>query len=303
MTGSVTVRVPATTANLGPGYDAFGLALSMHNTFTARLADAWHVEVIGQGEGELSRGADNRVAEAMATVFAEAGHISIAAELRCENAVPPGRGLGSSSSAIVGGLLLADRLCGAHLGRERLLELAVELEGHPDNVAAAMFGGLTLCWREGRVRCAPLSPARGLAAVVAIPETTLDTKSARAMLPTSVSHEDASFNAGRAGLVVAGLLLGRADLLAAGMHDRLHEQYREVAITDLEPTRTALLEAGADAAALSGAGPAVVGITTGDDDTSALERARSVASAAQPALGSRRRAVAVAIDRTGAAFI
>jgi homoserine kinase len=299
----VTVRVPATTANIGPGYDSFGLALGLYNTFTAEPADAWSVDVTGEGAGELSSGADNVVASSMARGLSECGS-SGAAHIICENGIPTGRGLGSSSSALVGGLLLADAWCGGALGRERVFSIAAELEGHADNVAAAVFGGLTACWEDGGHRCAPLTPAP-LAVVVVIAAEPLSTKAARKMLPETVPFSDAAFDAGRAGLAMAGLLLGRGDLLGAGLADKLHQPYRAKAIPDFDTVRTALLDAGADGAALSGAGPTVMGIVTADDDAAAFERATRVAASARQILsaGNRRPPLAVVIDRTGAVVL
>jgi homoserine kinase len=301
------VRVPASSANLGPGYDSFGLALALYDLFTAEPADAWSVEVGGEGEAELSHGADNQVARAMARLFAEVGSDIPAARLVCTNGIPTGRGLGSSSAAIVGGLVLADALADSALPREELLRLATELEGHPDNVAAALYGGLTVCWSsDGEPSCALLQPGRGLAAVAVVSDVPLPTKTARAMLPASVPHADAAFNAGRAGVLVAGLLLGERLMLAEGLQDRLHEPYRAVAITDLADVRAALLAAGADGAALSGAGPTVIGLVTGADDDAARARAEEVAEAAAgPVAGlpGRRQPLALGIDRTGAVLL
>jgi homoserine kinase len=300
----VTVRVPATTANIGPGYDSFGLALGLFNTFTAEPAEVWSVDVLGEGAGELSSGADNVVASSMARGLAECGVPAGAARITCENGIPTGRGLGSSSSALVGGLLLADAWCEGALGREGVFSIAAELEGHADNVAAAVFGGLTACWNDGGHRCAPLTPAP-LAVVVVVAAEPLSTKTARAMLPDTVPFADAAFDAGRAGLTMAGLLLGRGDLLGAGLVDKLHEPYRATVIPDFDAVRAALLEAGADGAALSGAGPTVMGIVTADDNAAAFERAARVAEAARRilSLSGRRPPLALAIDRTGAVVL
>ncbi len=300
----VTVRVPATTANIGPGYDSFGLALGLYNTFTAEPAQTWLVDVTGEGAGELSSGADNVVAFAMARGLAECGAPAQAAHVTCENRIPTGRGLGSSSSALVGGLLLADAWCGGALGRDGVFSIAAELEGHADNVAAAVFGGLTACWEDGGHRCAPLMPAP-LAVVVVIAAEPLSTKAARAMLPDTVPFADAAFDAGRAGLAMAGLLLGRGDLLGAGLADRLHQPYRALAIPDFDDVCGALLDSGADGAALSGAGPTVMGIVTAEDDAAAFDRAAGVAAKAQRILScsGRRAPLALAIDRTGAVVL
>ena len=301
-----TVAIPATSANLGPGFDAFGLALALHNRFSARLADEWHVEVTGEGEGRLSSGPDNRVARSIARVFAEAGKSGLAASVRCENRIPPGAGLGSSAAAIVGGLMLGDALCGAGLDREELLVLATELEGHPDNAAAALYGGFTISWAEGGgsgFRCVRLEPAGGLAVVVVSAETLLATRASRELLPATIPHADAAFSAGRAGLLVAGIALGDPDALAAGLADRIHEPYRAAAVGDLEAVRSALLQSGATGAVLSGAGPTVIGLVHGADDGEALSRAESVAQRVRSAIAAmpgRREPTALGIARTGA---
>jgi homoserine kinase len=305
---AAAVRVPASSANLGPGYDSFGLALGLYDIFTAEPADEWAVEVGGEGEGELSTGPDNQVARAMARVFDLAGSDVRAAHVVCENGVPTGRGLGSSSAAIVGGLVLANALAGAPLSREELLRQATLLEGHPDNVAAALFGGLTVCWSDARdePNCAALQPAAGLAAVVAVSDAPLPTTAARKMLPAAVPHADAAFNAGRAGLLVAGLLLASPEMVDAGLADRLHEPYRAAVIADLATVRDALTSAGANGAALSGAGPTVIGLVMAEDDDAALARAREVAGRAGELLADvagRRAPLALGIDRSGAVLL
>lgn len=300
------VRVPASSANLGPGYDTFGLALGLYNEFEAEKAGEWSVVVEGEGADTLSHGADNKVAEAMAYTFEHLGHAGECAALRCFNRIPTGSGLGSSSSAIVGGVALADALCGSPLGPQEQLELAARIEGHPDNVAAALYGGLTLCWQDDRAHCVPLQPSGGLAVVVVTSTGSLATASARAVLPERVPHADAVFNASRAGLAVAGLLLSRGDLLGPGLVDRLHEPYRAELIPDLPRIREALREAGADGAALSGAGPTVMGMISCEDDKSALRRAIEVAEKASRLLAGlpdRNAPIALSIDRRGAVIL
>lgn len=301
MTAPVTarVRVPASSANLGPGYDAFGLALALYNDFEAEGAAEWSVEVHGEGAGELRTDKDNEVARAIQRVFTEVGYAG-AARVRCENAIPVGRGLGSSAAAIVGGLVLGNELAGARLTQERIFELATELEGHPDNVAAALLGGFTVCWSEnGRPGVAKIDPAGGLAAVALVSDAALPTAEARRALPPTVTHADAAFTAGRAGLLAAGIALGRADLVRAGAFDRIHEPYREPLIPDITMVRAALLAAGADAAVLSGAGPTVVGLVMAVDDAAALARAAGLRDRL-PALNGRRDPLVLSIERAGA---
>lgn len=301
------VLVPATSANLGPGFDSFGLALCLHNRFEAELAAEWTVEVSGEGAGALPAGADNAIARAMTSVFADAGRQGLAAHVVCDNRIPTGSGLGSSSTAIVGGILLAESLAGVDLGDVRRLELAAELEGHPDNVAAALRGGFTVCWLDaGKARAARFEPARGLA-VVAVPAVAeLATSAARALLPESVPHLDAAFNVAHAGLLAASIVAGRPELFGDALADRLHEPYRAGAVTDLSAVAHVLRSSGVDGVALSGAGPTVIGLVAGDTDEAAHERARSIAErAAGPVreLGTRRAPQAHRIDRRGARLL
>ena len=298
------VRVPASSANLGPGYDSFGLALALYDDFEADPAAAWSVEIHGEGSGHLRTDAGNLVAKAAIAAMESLGVTPVAARVVCRNGIPTGRGLGSSSAAIVGGIMLGHLLCGHEPDRESVFRLADRIEGHPDNVGAAVWGGFTVSYPDGAGDgCASIPITGGLAAVVVARDTPLRTTEARALLPETVPHADAAFNAAHAGLTVAGFMLGRADLVRAGLEDRLHEQYRSAAIGDLAEVRALLLQAGADGAALSGAGPTVVGIVTAGDDRAALTRAREVAAAAAGPVGriaGRRAPEPLSIDRAGA---
>lgn len=301
------VLVPASSANLGPGFDSFGLALELHNRFEAQLASEWRVDVEGEGAGRLAVDGTNLAAVAMARAFAEAGRPELRAEIGCANRIPTGSGLGSSSAAIVGGLLLGERLAEADFGDKRRLELAAELEGHPDNVAAALFGGFTVCWTDVEgPRCARFEPARGLATVVVPALGELSTRTARAMLPQEVLHVDAAFNVAHAGLLAASIATGRPELLGAALADRLHEPYRAAAVEDLQQVHDILREAGAAGVALSGAGPTVIGLVAGDTDELAHTLAEQVAERAADGvrgLGTRRAPQALRIDRAGARYL
>jgi homoserine kinase len=297
------IRIPASSANLGPGYDSFGLALALYNDIEADPADCWRIEVHGEGAGHLRTDEHNLVAKAAIAATESLGEPPVAARVVCRNGIPTGSGLGSSSAAIVGGIMLGYLLAGHEPDREAMFRLADRLEGHPDNVGAAVWGGFTVSYPDvERDRCASVPIVGGLAAVVVARDVPLRTREARALLPDLVPHRDAAFNAAHAGLTVAGFVLGRADLVRAGLEDRLHEQYRSAAIEDLAEVRAVLVEAGADGAALSGAGPTVVGIVTAGDDGAALSRAREVAAAAAPLVGriaGRRAPMALPIDRAG----
>lgn len=301
------ISVPATSANLGPGFDSFGLALDLHNEFEAELADSWLVEIEGEGAGALDAGADNQVARAMKVAFEVCGQPEAAAHIRCTNRIPLGNGLGSSSSAIVGGLLLGFRLLGQVADSDRVLELATGIEGHSDNAAAAILGGFTVCWTDaGRPRTARFEPARGLAAVVVVATSELSTSSARAMLPIDVPHADAAFNVAHAGLLAASIATGRPELLGAALADRLHEPYRAPAVGDLQAVHDILRTAGAAGVALSGAGPTVIGLVAADTDEAAHALAVEVAERAAAdvrELPTRRAPQAMRIDRRGARLL
>lgn len=297
------VIVPASSANLGPGYDSFGLAVGLYNELEGECAASWSIEIGGEGAGSLSQGQDNQVLSAMARVFAEVGEPGRAAAVVCHNGIPVGRGLGSSAAAIVGGLVLADTLTGSHLGKRRLLELAVEIEGHADNVSAALYGGFTIAYRaDGGLETARIDPAGGLAALAVIGEQELLTTDARAALPAMVPHGDAALNAGHAALVALGMASGAQQYLQAGLRDAIHERYRQELIPDLEAVRSLLEAIGAGHAVLSGAGPTVLALIQDLDDTRALRRARALGEVARTALEGvgRGRVLALPIDRTGA---
>lgn len=300
---STRVVVPASSANLGPGFDVFGLALGLHNECEGALADEWRIEISGEGAGRLSLERDNAVLRAMERVFSEAGRPELRAEVVCHNGIPVGRGLGSSSAAIVGGAVLADALIGVRSDRQRLLELVASIEGHADNAAAALYGGFVIASADGSgIRCTHIDPAGGLAAIVVVGEDELPTGQARRALPGTVPHADAAANAGAAALLAYGMTVGSADAIAAGMHDSIHERYRAHLVPDMAQVGGLLESIGAGPAVLSGAGPSMVALVPAGNDAIALERARRLAEVARTALGEvgRGRVLAIPIDRQGA---
>jgi homoserine kinase len=259
----VTVRVPATSANLGPGYDALGLALGLHDVVEARIiADGVEIEVSGAGQDTASAGEAHLVIRAMRAAFGLLGGQPPGIGLRCTNAIPQGYGLGSSAGAIVAGLLAARALSpgGDGLDGQELLRLATGLEGHPDNVAACLAGGLTIAWTSASgAEAARLEPVDGLTPVLCVPASPVSTQTARGLLPPSVPHADAAANAARAALLIAGLTADPA-LLMAGTEDFLHQAYRAAAM----PATVDLigrLRAAAIPAVVSGAGPSVLALT------------------------------------------
>ena len=257
--GPVTVTVPATSANLGPGFDAMGLALSMHDVVQARVqAAGLSIEVTGHGEQTAADGEDHLVVRAMQACFAELGGQPPGLAISCRNRIPQGFGLGSSAAAIVAGVLAASALAGG-AGHPAPLDLATRLEGHPDNVAACLAGGLTIAWQgdagPGAVRLAPLA---ALTPVLCVPPAPVATQAARQALPATVPHSDAAANAARAALLVAALTAD-PDLLLPATEDFLHQRYRAAAMPDTFALMQRLRAAGIPAV-VSGAGPAVLAL-------------------------------------------
>jgi len=266
--GPVVVTVPATSANLGPGFDCLGLALELRDELTAEVGgDALVVEVTGEGAGDVPLDPSHLVARAMDAAFGAMEVATPPLRLSCTNRIPHARGLGSSSAAIVGGIALARALVDDGTDRFGLadcLALANDLEGHPDNVAPALFGGLVVSGQDDEdvwADQAPLDPR--IRAVAFVPTTGLSTEVARGLLPATVPHADAAANTGRAALLVAALG-GAPERLLRGTEDFLHQSYRRPAM----PESLALvdrLRADGHAAVVSGAGPTVLVLTVERD--------------------------------------
>lgn len=265
-TRSVTVRVPATSANLGPGFDTLGLALSVYDELvvTALDHDGVEVHVSGEGAASVPRDASHLVIRSMAHAYASVGRTLPGLRLEAANVIPHGRGMGSSGAAVVSGLLAAKGLLAGdvELSDEELLRLATELEGHPDNVAPALFGGLTIAWMdESGPQHKQLLVHRGVSPLVLAPAFTMSTSVARGLQPLQVSYEDAVFNLSRAALLIAALTQS-PELLLAATEDKLHQNYRAQAMPETDRLVRALRAAGF-AAVVSGAGPSVLVLADG----------------------------------------
>lgn len=268
VTGPVTVSVPATSANLGPGFDCLGLALDLHDLLTGEVvASGLELEVSGEGEGSLPRDERHLVVKAMRRAFALLGVSPPGLRLGFRNAIPQSRGLGSSSAAIVGGLALARALVvdPAGLDDAALLGLANEIEGHPDNVAPALYGGLVVCGQSAdEVWAINATIADSISAVAFVPPDGVSTEAARGLLPAQVDHQVAAANTGRAALLVAALA-GQTDHLLRGTEDFLHQGFRRSAMPASFDLVTALRAEG-HAAFISGAGPSVLVLVADGSD-------------------------------------
>jgi homoserine kinase len=259
----LTVRSPASSGNLGAGFDALSLALELCSEFSARPATELRIENFGEAATSLPDNSDNLVYQAICRVFRVCERPAPAVWLRCENRIPLSRGLGSSSSAVAAGLLLGNRLLGDPLSLDDLLVLGSEMEGHPDNVVSCLLGGMQVSVeREGRVLHSTVPMNLPLTTVLFIPDFAMDTREARQLLPRQVPLEDAVFNVGRAALLVAGLANGQKEVLRAATEDRLHQPPRSVLFPAMPAMFEAALEAGALAACLSGAGSTILTLTS-----------------------------------------
>ena len=289
MDGSVRVRAPATSANLGPGFDALGLALSLHDMVEARTdRPGLTIEVAGQGEATAQAGEKHLVVRAMRETFGLLDGQPAGLALRCANRIPHGRGLGSSAAAIVSGILAARALAdggAARLSAGAVLRLASELEGHPDNVAACLLGGLTIAWTgDGGPRATRLSPLTTIVPVAIVAPEPVATETARGVLPESVPHADAVANAARTALLVAALTSAPGDLLEA-TRDWLHQPYRARVMPVTADLIRRLREGGVPAV-VSGAGPSVLAFLVRPASMSEPDRGPASWSAQAPATAS-----------------
>jgi homoserine kinase len=281
----ILVKVPATTANLGPGFDALGLALDLWNEaeFIATQDRQIVVTIKGEGEGILPTDANNSVVDAALHIYDLAKKPCTGLRINCVNRVPISSGLGSSSAAMLTGMLGANALLGNFLSDEEILKLAIETEGHPDNVAPAMLGGLvaSIVYEE-RVISLKL-PARAnrspVHVTIVLPDFDFPTKQARAILPKQVERKDAIYNISRAVLVTEALRTGDLDLLGKAMTDALHQPYRIPLIPGAQLAMDAAHHAGASAVALSGAGPSLIAFSSKQEPAVGLAMQRAFESA------------------------
>lgn len=300
----IKVSVPATSANLGPGFDTLGLALELRNVIEMEETGILDVVIEAGGHEILEDPARNLTYQSALHLFERAGYKPHGLYIRQQDSIPVARGTGSSSAAVVGGLMAANGLVGRMTGRvpfdqAEILRMAVQIEGHPDNVTPALVGGFTVsCMNEGEPLYVRFDPPEGLKAVIVMPEvpfTAQKTQKARGVLPEAVTLKDAVYNLNRAALLVAAIAQGRTDLIAVAMQDRLHQPYRASLYQGMASVLQAGLAAGAKGVALSGAGPAVLAFVEGDPSAVvyAMEGAFNWA-------GSEAKSLVVGLAREGA---
>ncbi|MFF2842393.1 homoserine kinase [Paenarthrobacter sp. NPDC057981] len=298
----LTVKVPGTSANLGPGYDSLGLALSIYDTLTVETLSTGELafELSGEGADTLPRDASHLVVRAIDLALDRLGFQHNGLRIIADNVNPHGRGLGSSASAVVAAVTAANAMVPeeAQQNRQWILQLTSEMEGHPDNVAPAIFGGLALSWQDSeQYSTTRAEVATSVIPIVAVPDYELSTETARGLLPASVGHHAAAMNSGRAALLIHALTAEPA-LLLPGTEDYLHQSYRAQAMRPSADLIAALRSAG-HAAVVSGAGPTVMVLANGEEDaTAVVDFIKSFTSANTPDVGWR--VMTLAVDVQGA---
>jgi homoserine kinase len=276
---TVTVKVPATTANLGPGFDCLGAALTLYNQFKFTLTpdSATQIAVSGTEADKVSTDRNNLLYQSFAKLYHHLGKTPPEVAMEIELGVPLARGLGSSATAIVGGLVGANQLAGSPLTQAEVMELAIAIEGHPDNVVPALLGNCLLSVGErGNWQICDIPWHSSIVPVLAIPDFELSTEAARSVLPRQLDRADAIFNIAHLGLLLRGLESGRGEWLQAALEDRLHQPYRQALIHGYETVKTAAIATGAYGTVISGAGPTLLALAN-------TQAAANVASAMQEA--------------------
>lgn len=274
---SVTIQVPATSANCGPGFDCLGLACTLYNTFTYTLVPkerGVHVISLGMDTSFVPTGRTNLAAQAFFHLWDKLNKAEVGLQVVSHIEVPVSRGLGSSSTAVVAGLMAANVLGGAGLNKQQLVTEATEMEGHPDNVAPAILGGMTASVQDnGQVYSLKLPMVPHYKLVVLVPDMQLPTAKARAALPKTISHKDAVYSVSRAALLIGSMVTGHYEYLPAALQDKLHQPYRLPLIPGAEEAFAAAREAGAYNAVISGSGSTLMAYVPMDGDVEKVGKA------------------------------
>ena len=257
----ISVRAPATTANLGPGFDCLGLALDIWNETSFEIGHS-DLSISGEGENELVLNLNNLLYRGFAKPFEIIGRDVPAVSIKAKNEIPVGRGLGSSAAAIVSGLIAGDKATGIGLSQDEILTLAAEMEGHADNVGPALLGGLQIVVSSNQEWVTSQVPIpKKISLIIFIPDKLVLTSEARSSLPEAVTLDDAKFNIGRASLFVNSMAQGDIDHLGIATQDRLHQDYRAALLPGINSVMKGALSAGADCVFISGSGPSVIAIS------------------------------------------
>jgi len=275
----ISVRAPATTANLGPGFDCLGLALDIWNETSFEIGYS-DLSISGEGENELALDLNNLLYRGFAKPFEILGRDVPAVSIKAKNEIPVGRGLGSSAAAIVSGLIAGDKATGIGLSRAEILRLAAEMEGHADNVGAALLGGLQIVVSSNQEWVTSQVPIpKKISIIIFIPDKPVLTSDARSSLPETVTLDDAKFNIGRASLFVNSMAQGDIDHLGIATQDRLHQVYRAALLPGINSVMKGALSAGAACVFISGSGPSVIAISEDRGMTVCYEMSESASKA------------------------
>jgi homoserine kinase len=265
----VTVKTPATTANLGPGFDTLGLALKLYNIVELEETnDGLEIECSGDGAEQIPTDESNLVFKAAELVFEQVGYKPSGLKIRLRNEIPFARGLGSSAASIVGGAVAANRLAGSWLGEREILHICAGIEEHPDNIVPAYVGGfvMTTITSSGHVEYIKTLPSALVRAVVVVPTFELKTADARRVLPDQFKFSDVVYNVGHAAFFVGAFITGNFSSLKFAMEDRVHQPYRESLIPGMQSVFNAAMSAGAQSVAISGSGPSLIAFVNTKDE-------------------------------------
>ena len=275
----ISVSAPATTANLGPGFDCLGLALDIWNETSFEIGHS-DLSISGEGENELVLDLNNLLYRGFAKPFEIIGRDVPAVSIKAKNEIPVGRGLGSSAAAIVSGLIAGDKATGIGLSQDEILTLAAEMEGHADNVGPALLGGLQIVVSSNQEWVTSQVPIpKKISIIIFIPDKPVLTSDARSSLPETVTLDDAKFNIGRASLFVNSMAQGDIDHLGIATQDRLHQDYRAALLPGINSVMKGALSAGADCVFISGSGPSVIAISEDRGMTVCYEMSESASKA------------------------
>jgi len=273
----IVVKTPATSANLGSGFDCLAIALDIFNTVSVEIG-AKNIQIIGEGENELPVDENNLIFKMIKLIMDKQGYDIPELKIVCENKIPISRGLGSSAAAIISGLLIGNELSDNNLSRMDIFELGSEIEGHSDNIAATLFGGCQIVVQDKKV-ISDVSIPKNMNIILYIPQEPVSTDQARSVLPSLIPYSDAIYNLGRIALLINSLNSGNLKNLKIATEDKLHQPYRQTIFPSMRVIMNAAINAGANGAFLSGSGSAILAISNGKEMTIAYEMMEAASKA------------------------